>query len=290
MSAEMVYYDENKGVIATPRGKKDMIIFKVTDNLKSTQPYLTTSSNPSSFGNRKLVPSYVPSYLPSYEATANPDPVKVMADWYSVMGDFVPEDLDLSGLSGGEPPLRPLPQLPNPNENIDRGDGPPNKPLPKVKADMTISGTLGATDGGAVWAVDEDLHRLMTYRINSEAAATMRGINTLLAVLQARNDAAEAKIRGQDKLISERGIHVQTLACCIRRAHVHACVHFLKLFFTIMCVCMRMRVCVCVCACVCLRACVCVCVHMCMRMRVHVCVYVCLYVCLCVCVFVQIRA
>jgi len=282
MSAEMVYYDENKGVIAAPRGKKDKIILKVNDNLKSTQPYLTTSSNPSSFGNRNLVPSY--------EATANPDPVTVMADWYSVMGDFVPEDLDLSGLSGGEPPLRPLPQLPNPDENINLGDGPPNKPLPKVNADITSSGTLRATDGGAVGAVDEDLHRLMTYRINSEAAATMRGINTLLAVLQARNDAAEAKIRGQDNLISERGIHVQTLACCIRRAHVHACVHFLKLLFTIVCVCMRIRVCVCVCACVCLPACVCVCVHVRMRVRVHVCVCVCLYLCLCVCVFVQIRA
>jgi len=60
--------------------------------------------------------------------------------------------------------------------------------------------------------MDADAHRLMTFRINTEAAATMRGVNTLLAVLQARNDAADAKIRSQENFIAQRGESIRNLA------------------------------------------------------------------------------
>jgi hypothetical protein len=111
------------------------------------------------------------------------------ANW-DVMGDFVHNDLNLSGLSS-DPPPRPLPDAPH---------GPPNRPLPALKG--------CSTSGSGPWS--KDAHA-MNFRIGTEAVATMRGVNTLLAILQARNDAAEAKIRNSEDMVSERDSRIAML-------------------------------------------------------------------------------
>lgn len=201
ISSEMVYYDENGGILSVPRGKDAKIIVSIDD------PNRIDHSNPST--------TVGMGQLRSCEPTANPNPVK--PDW-DVMGDFVPYDLDLSGMSDDillQPPVRPLPDLPSGGNG--GGAPPPKKPLPSInitQADLSSGANPEGKDGRRVLSDEE--HRLMTFRINTEAAATMRGVNTLLAILAARNDAAEAKIRSQETIIAERGVYIHTHA---GRAH-----------------------------------------------------------------------
>lgn len=116
------------------------------------------------------------------------DPTAATADWY-VMGDFVQDNLNLSGLSS-DPPPRPVPDAPH---------GPPNRPLPALKS------------GNRSGPFSKDVHA-MNLRVGTEAVATMRGVNTLLAILQARNDATDAKIRSLEDMVSERDSRIAMLS------------------------------------------------------------------------------
>jgi len=132
------------------------------------------------------------------------DPTAAEARWL-VMGDFVEDESNLSGLSS-DPPPRPLPEPPH---------GPPNKPLPALKGDRALV---------AGWSSDRQWTHM---RISTEAVATMRGVNTLLAILQARNDAIETKTRTLEDALSERDSRIavllqQRVLLCLR-AHVACC-------------------------------------------------------------------
>jgi hypothetical protein len=217
MSAEMVYFDENSGVVPAQQGRASKkITFYTTDDPQPSviQAPRESSSNPSATSKRG-------QSLTEYADNFNP--VTVMGDW-DFMGTILSGNLDLSGMSDsnlGQPPLRALPDVPKSKE-------PPQKPLPGItlfqaelsKADLKTKTHAVGTDGalpvtggpgiqdaypGYALSHDRDTHRLMTLRINSEAVATMRGVNTLLAILQARNDAAEIKLRSQANVIAQRG-------------------------------------------------------------------------------------
>ena len=213
MSAEMVYFDEDSGVVPAHEGKDSKRITFTSSNDRKASAIQTSresSSNPSASSKKGHSLT---------EHADNFNPVTVMGDWDFMAG--MSDDLDLSGMSPsslGQPPLRALPDLPK-SKAMD-GQFPPRKPLPGIsisQTDLKTGANPVGRDGaltvnGGPGMMDADAHRLMTFRINTEAAATMRGVNTLLAVLQARNDAADAKIRSQENLIAQRGESIRNLA------------------------------------------------------------------------------
>jgi hypothetical protein len=229
MSAEMVYFDENSGVVPAQQGRASKkITFYTTDDPQPSviQAPRESSLNPSATSKRG-------QSLTEYADNFNP--VTVMGDW-DFVGTILSGNLDLSGMSDsslGQPPLRALPDVP-------KSKDPPQKQLPGItlfqaelsKADLKTSTHPVGTDGalpviggpgmldaypGYALSHDRDTHRLMTLRINTEAVATMRGVNTLLAILQARNDAAEIKLRSQANVIAQRG------ECVLNLDQAHDC-------------------------------------------------------------------
>ena len=167
------------------------------------------------------------------------NPMSSMEDLnaWDFLGDFIPDDLDgdLSGMSEtGMDILAKLDAQPIIN-NLDASDAEKKVAIAKLRtileppiaaAGLTWEEFLahiqsilaGLEEGGA-----DATHHMMAMRIKAEAAATMRGVNTLLALLQARNKAAQTKLRTQEIMLAEKGINMRTqgkAARFVRRVEV----------------------------------------------------------------------
>jgi hypothetical protein len=156
---------------------------------------------------------------------------------WDFLGDYIPDDPDgdLSGMSEtGMDILAKLDAQPI-IDNLDASDAEKKVAIAKLRtileppiaaAGLTWEEFLahiqsilaGLEEGGA-----DATHRMMAMRIKAEVAATMRGVNTLLALLQARDKAAQTKLRTQEIMLAEKGINIRTqgkAARFVRRVEV----------------------------------------------------------------------
>jgi hypothetical protein len=236
MSSEMVFYDEDQGIEPMQKSMSTKVMLSVFEaEPKSLKQYVIDNApkqqeeavpNRAAAAKMKGVLNASTetekdqedqskfwrqgaSQLSEHSTDFNPMTSMEDINAWETLGDFIPDDLDgdLSGMSEtGMDILAKLDVQPIIN-NLDASDA--EKKVAIAKLRTILEPPIVAA--GLTW--EEFLAHIQS----------ILGVNTLLALLQARNKAAQTKLRAQEITLAEKGINMRTqgkAAHFVRRVEV----------------------------------------------------------------------